>query len=278
MASISNLTPRRAASARATAPAAQRALVSGDALVLEGVTRAFGALRAVDDVSLSVAAGQKYAVLGSNGAGKTTLFNAITGDFPPTAGRILFFGEDITRLPPHQRIRKGLRRTYQSSLLFKDLSVRDNLFLAVRGVGNNRFSCWRAGPAHPSQLATDDILQRVRLDHLALELVGNLAHGQQRQLEIGMALAGAPRLILFDEPAAGLSPAERRELVALLRGLPAHMSFVLIEHDLDIALRVVQQVTVMHNGRVLRHGTPEQIENDAQVQAIYMGAAHGGAH
>jgi len=274
MASISQLTPRRAQAQRAASAAAPKPLMSGDALVLEGVTRAFGALRAVDDVSLSVAAGQKYAVLGSNGAGKTTLFNAITGDFPPTAGRILFFGEDITALQPHERIRKGLRRTYQSSLLFKDLSVRDNLFLAVRGVGNSRFSVLRAGPAHPTQQATEDILQRVRLDLIAHELVGNLAHGQQRQLEIGMALAGAPRLILFDEPAAGLSLAERRELVALLRGLPAHMSFVLIEHDLDIALRVVERVTVMHNGRVLRHGTPEQIENDAQVQAIYMGGKH----
>jgi len=264
--------------AGATAPAANKPLMSGDALVLEGVTRAFGALRAVDDVSLTVAAGQKYAVLGSNGAGKTTLFNAITGDFPPTAGRILFFGEDITALQPYERIRKGLRRTYQSSLLFKELSVRDNLFLAVRGVGSARFSFWRAPAAHASQLATDDILNRVRLDHLAHELVGNLAHGQQRQLEIGMALAGAPRLILFDEPAAGLSPAERRELVALLRGLPAHMSFVLIEHDLDIALRVVERVTVMHNGLVLKHGTPDEIENDAQVQAIYMGGKQGSAH
>jgi branched-chain amino acid transport system ATP-binding protein len=115
-------------------------LASSDALVLAGVTRTFGALRAVDDVSLAVAAGQKYAVLGSNGAGKTTLFNAITGDFPPTAGRIHFFGEDITELPPYERIRKGLRRTYQSSLLFRELTVRDNLFLAVRGVANGRFS------------------------------------------------------------------------------------------------------------------------------------------
>ena len=113
------------------------------------MTRAFGALRAVDDVSFSVAAGEKYAILGSNGAGKTTLFNAITGDFPPTAGRIHFFGEDITELPPHERIRKGLRRTYQSSLLFRDLTVRDNLFLAVRGVASGRFSFWRAG-ARPS--------------------------------------------------------------------------------------------------------------------------------
>src|SRR5437868_14075461 len=275
MASITSLRTASTRSAAAPGPmAASGQLLSGDALTLSGVTRAFGALRAVDDVSLNVAAGQKYAILGSNGAGKTTLFNAVTGDFPPTAGRIHFFGEDITELPPHERIRKGLRRTYQSSLLFRELSVRDNLFLAVRGIANGRFSFLRARAGHASTLATNDLLERARLSHIADERVANLAHGQQRQLEIGMALAGAPRLILFDEPAAGLSPVERRELVALLGSLPAHMSFVLIEHDLDIALRVVDRVTVMHNGRVLRTGTPGEIENDAQVQAIYMGSRH----
>ena len=276
MASITSLRSSASRGGAATAPAAGAGaqLLSGDALTLSGVTRAFGALRAVDDVSFNVAAGEKYAVLGSNGAGKTTLFNAISGDFPPTAGRILFFGEDITALAPHERIRKGLRRTYQSSLLFRDLTVRDNLFLAVRGVASGRHSFRRPGRGHPSTVSTDDLLERTRLTHLAGERVGNLAHGQQRQLEIGMALAGAPRLILFDEPAAGLSPAERRELVKLLASLPAHMSFVLIEHDLDIALRVVDRVTVMHNGRVLRTGLPDEIENDAQVQAIYMGSRH----
>jgi branched-chain amino acid transport system ATP-binding protein len=275
MAAITSLRPQ-ASGPRSTAPspAAAGPLLSGDALILRGVTRAFGAVRAVDDVSMSVAAGQKHAVLGSNGAGKTTLFNAITGDFPPSAGSIHFFGEDITALPPHERIRKGLRRTYQSSLLFRDLSVRDNLFLAVRGVASGRFSFLPARATHASTVATQDLLERVRLTHIADELVSTLAHGQQRQLEIGMALAGAPRLILFDEPAAGLSPAERRELVQLLTSLPAHMSFVLIEHDLDIALRVVDRVTVMHNGRVLREGTPGEIENDPEVQAIYMGSKH----
>ena len=272
MATITPLKPGAARGGAASGAGTQ--LLSGDALRLDGVTRAFGALRAVDDVSLTVAAGQKYAILGSNGAGKTTLFNAVTGDFPPTAGRIHFFGEDITELAPQDRIRKGLRRTYQSSLLFRDLTVRDNLFLAVRGVASGRFSFLRARGGHASTRATRDLLDRTRLSHIADERVANLAHGQQRQLEIGMALAGAPRLILFDEPAAGLSPAERRELVALLASLPAHMSFVLIEHDLDIALRVVDRVTVMHNGRVLRTGSPSEIENDAEVQAIYMGSKH----
>ncbi len=275
---MASITALRSAITTAVMPRPPQAgevpLMSSEALVLEGVTRAFGALRAVDDVSLSVLAGEKRAILGANGAGKTTLFNAITGDFPPTTGRIRFFGEDITHMDPFERIRKGMRRTYQSSLLFKDLSVRDNLFLAVRGVSNSRFSLRRPGPGHPSSVATQELLERGRLTHIADEMVSNLAHGQQRQLEIAMALAGAPRLILFDEPAAGLSPAERRELVLLLTSLPSHMSFVLIEHDLEIALRVVERVTVMHNGSVIKTGTPSEIENDQQVQAIYMGGKH----
>src|SRR5216684_497481 len=259
-------------------PSSVKPLASGDALVLESVSRAFGALRAIEDISFSVAVGERRAVLGANGAGKTTLFNAITGDFPPTAGRVRFFGEDITDLPPYERIRRGLRRTYQSSLLFRELSVRDNLFLAVRGVGRGRYSFIRPRANHASRVATQDLLERVRLTQVADELVASLSHGQQRQLEIGMALAGAPRLILFDEPAAGLSPGERRELVLLLTAFPAHMGFILIEHDLDVALRVVERVTIMHNGRVLKHGTPAEIESDAEVQAIYMGGGRTGGH
>src|SRR5215469_8087867 len=252
-------------------PSGARPLASGDALVLEGVTRTFGALKAIEDVSLSVAAGERRALIGANGAGKTTLFNAITGDFPPTAGRVRFFGEDVTAMPPHERIRMGLRRTYQSSLLFRDLTVRDNLFLAVRGVARGRFGFLRPRATHASLLATEDLLQRVRLQAVADQPVSALSHGQQRQLEIGMALAGAPRFILFDEPAAGLSPAERRELVQILTALPRHIGYIIIEHDLDVALRVVEMVTVMHNGGIFKHGTPAEIENDPDVQQIYLG-------
>jgi branched-chain amino acid transport system ATP-binding protein len=186
---------------------------------------------------------------------------------------VLFFGDDVTTMPPYERIRAGLRRTYQSSLLFRELSVRDNLFLAVRGVSRGRFSFIKRRRS-TTRAAADDLLERVRLTHVADQPVASLAHGQQRQLEIGMALAGAPRLILFDEPAAGLSPAERAELVQLFDALPAHIGFILIEHDLDIALRVVERVTVLHNGRLFKEGTPGEIENDADVQAIYMGGAH----
>ncbi len=244
------------------------------ALELKGVGRTFGALQALKDVNLRVTAGERRAVLGANGAGKTTLFNAITGDFPPTSGTISFFGEDITDLPVHQRIRRGLRRTYQQSRLFMSLSVLDNLFLALRGVSQGRFSFRRPSPDDKMVDLAEKTARFVRLHGVRHQPVGELSHGQQRQLEIGMALAGAPRMLLLDEPAAGLSPAERANLLSLLNGLPKHIGFIIIEHDLEIALKAVESVTVMHNGAIFREGTPSQIQEDPEVQAIYLGKDH----
>ena len=253
-------------------PSGVRPLASGDALVLEGVTRAFGALKAIEDVSFSVGAGERRAVLGANGAGKTTLFNAITGDFPPSAGRVRFFGEDITELPMHDRIRRGLRRTYQSSLLFRQLSVRDNLFLAVRGVSRNRYSFIRPRAGHPSRDATQDLLERVRLTDVADELVASLSHGQQRQLEIGMALAGAPRLILFDEPAAGLSAEEIARLSTLLLAIArAGTGVLLVEHHPDLIFDICHHITVLNLGKTLAAGTPAEIRSHREVVNAYLG-------
>jgi len=248
---------------------------SAHALVLEGVSRTFGALAALSNVDLRVEAGERRGILGANGAGKTTLFNAITGDFPPTKGCIRFFGEDVTALPPYDRIRRGLRRTYQTFMLFRGLSVLDTLYLAARGVSRGRFSLLRPKTDDAALESARELAHAVRLDHLMETLVNDLSHGQQRQLEIGIALAGAPRFILFDEPAAGLSPAERRELVQLLISLPRHIGFIIIEHDLDVALRVVDQVTVMHNGAIFKHGTPAEIQDDPDVRRIYLGGRHG---
>jgi branched-chain amino acid transport system ATP-binding protein len=245
------------------------------ALLLEGVSRSFGALCALDNVDLVVEAGERRGILGANGAGKTTLFNAITGDFPPTTGRIRFFGEDVTRLPAYERIRRGLRRTYQNSMLFRGLVVLDNLYLAACGVSRGRLSFLRPRDDDAALQSARDLAHAVHLDGVAGQLVSELSHGQQRQLEIGMALAGAPRFILFDEPAAGLSPPERRELVQILGALPTHIGFIIIEHDLDVALRVVEKVTVMHNGAIFKHGTPAEIQADPDVQRIYLGARHG---
>ncbi|MBV8442340.1 MAG: ABC transporter ATP-binding protein [Hyphomicrobiales bacterium] len=248
---------------------------SAFALELEGVGRQFGALVALVDVTLRVGAGEHRAVLGSNGAGKTTLFNAVTGDFPPTAGRIRFFGEDVTTFPVHERIRRGLRRTYQISQLFAGLTVIDSIFVACCGVSRSRMSLARPTATDATMAQARTIAHSVHLDDLLEKPVSILAHGQQRQLEIALALTGAPRFILLDEPAAGLSPAERRDLVAILQALPAHIGYIIIEHDLDVALQVASYVTIMHNGRVFKEGAPREIEDDDDVQAIYLGAAHG---
>ena len=245
------------------------------ALELEAVSRHFGALVALADINLTVRPGERRAVLGSNGAGKTTLFNAITGDFPPTTGRVRLFGEDVTALPVHERIRRGLRRTYQISLLFGGLSVIENIYLACRGVGRRRFSLRRPAPSDSAMQLAETLLEAVHLDAARDLQVATLSHGQQRQLEIALALAGAPRLILFDEPAAGLSPAERAELVEILQALPEHIGYIIIEHDMDVALRVAENVTMLHNGRVFKEGTPAEIESDPEVQELYLGQRHG---
>jgi branched-chain amino acid transport system ATP-binding protein len=251
------------------------AVSTGSALELRGVTKMFGALAAISDVTITVRPGERRAVLGSNGAGKTTLFNCITGDFLPTSGTIRLFGEDVTTFPAHERIRRGLRRTYQISLLFTGLSVADNVYLACRGVSRARFSLLRPRKGDPLLTRAAELVEAVHLTAARDRLVSELSYGQQRQLEIALALAGAPRFILFDEPAAGLSPTERAELVTILTGLPAHIGFIIIEHDMDVALRVAESVTMMHNGRVFKEGTPQEIETDPEVQELYLGGGHG---
>ncbi|MAP19053.1 MAG: ABC transporter ATP-binding protein [Aurantimonas sp.] len=242
---------------------------------MRGVSKRFGALEALGGIDLKVRPGERHAVLGSNGAGKTTLFNCITGDFPPTTGAIRFFGEDVTEFPAQERIRRGLRRTYQISLLFSGLSVRDNVYLACRGVSRGRFSFRRPGNRDALVATAEDLVRTVNLGDVMGQTVADLSYGQQRQLEIAMALSGAPRFILFDEPAAGLSPTERRELIGILTGLPGHVGFIIIEHDMDVALRVSERVTMMHNGRVFKEGKPTEIEDDPEVQALYLGGGHG---
>jgi branched-chain amino acid transport system ATP-binding protein len=245
------------------------------AVTLHQVSRQFGAVQAVRGVSLQVAAGERRAILGPNGAGKTTLFNLICGDFAPTRGSIRLFGEDITRLRPHRRVRTGIGRTYQNSLLLDGLSVSDNLYLAVRGVRPLRFSVLRPRAGDLHRAAARQVAERVRLDHLLERPAGDLSHGQRRQLEVGMALAGNPRLLMLDEPGAGLSPAERPELLRLLQELPRSLTLVLIEHDMDIALPVADRVTVMKDGEVAVETTPDAVTDHPVVQAIYLGKGHG---
>ena len=181
----------------------------------------------------------------------------------------------MTAFPPYERIRRGLRRTYQISSLFAGLTVIDNVYLACRGVSRNRFSLLRPRSDDALVHAAETLVEAVHLTGVRDRIVGELAYGQQRQLEIALAMSGAPRFILFDEPAAGLSPTERRDLITILTSLPAHIGYIIIEHDMDVALRVVESVTMMHNGRVFKEGRPSEIEDDPEVQELYLGGGHG---
>jgi len=246
-------------------------------LRLRGIGRRFGGLHAVRDVDLDVAHGERRAILGPNGAGKTTLFNVISGDFPPSAGTIEFHGEDITELSPSARAKLGMGRTYQKSRLFLGLSVEDNLYLAVLGV--------KTGHLRPVRLKRRDGELRERARELArivgLEgceraLVGSLSHGQQRQLEVGLARAVNPTLMMLDEPASGLARGERGALTDLLLQLDPSITLILIEHDMDVALRVAERVTMMHDGRVIVEGTPDEIRANQTVHDLYLGRGNNG--
>jgi len=241
------------------------------ALNLSGVTRRFGSFVAVDNINMSIKKGERRAILGSNGAGKTTLFNLITGDFPLSEGCIEIEGVDSSTLPTHRRIQAGLRRTYQHALLFDSLSVRDTLLLAVVGV-QHKWHLFYPLKKNSKYLEKAEALAKVAGLHEKMDvLVGALSHGQKRQLEIGIALAGEPKIVLFDEPAAGLSPAERPVLTELLLSLPQDLSVILIEHDMDIALETSNIVSVMHNGKHLLEGDPEDVVHSDIVHEIYVG-------
>jgi len=244
-------------------------------LQLRGVGRRFGGLRAVADVTLAVKAGERRAILGPNGAGKTTLFNVISGEFPPTEGTIELFGRDVTHQPARLRARSGLSRTFQTSKLLLGLSVEDNLYLAVLGA--------RRGHLLPVRLPRLErrLRERARATAEAIGLadrlgtmVRELSHGERRQLEVGMAQASSPKLMMLDEPAAGLSPAERNRLTTQLMALDPNVTLILIEHDMDVALRVAQWVTMMHDGRIVVEGSPATIRDNKLVHDLYIGSRY----
>jgi branched-chain amino acid transport system ATP-binding protein len=248
--------------------------LSDSILRLDRVGVRFDALRAVDDVSLDVRRGERRAVIGPNGAGKTTLFNAITGVVPPSSGRVTFEGRDITRAPPHRRAAWGISRTFQITNLFPSLTVRQNMELAIRGLSPRKFSFFGLPAATGQERAqADSALALSRLAIRADSTVSELSYGEQRQLEIAMALAPNPRLLLLDEPAAGLSPAERVIVADIIRALPKDITIVLIEHDMDLVLSLVDWVTCLNNGQFLAEGTPAEIRSNADIQSVYLGKA-----
>ncbi len=243
------------------------------ALRLEGVTKHFGGLCAVDGVGLEVQPGERRALIGPNGAGKTTLFNLIAGALPVSSGRITLFGRDVTGASAHHRAAQGLARTFQITNLFPDLTVLENALLAIQAHTSSRFAMLRPARAFADlQARARATLDSVGLAGITDATVRNLSHGEQRQLEIGLALGGRPRLLLLDEPTAGLSPAESRLMADLLRRLDPAITVLMIEHDMDIALELSPRVTVLHYGCVIADGSRDEVRADSQVKEIYLGA------
>jgi len=237
------------------------------------VTKDFAGLRAVDGVALEVRPGERRALIGPNGAGKTTLFNLISGSLPVSSGRITLFGRDVTGSPAYRRAAQGLARTFQITNLFPDLTVLENCLLAVQAQTPTRFAMLRpVGAFTDLHAAARATLEAVGLAGIGDALVRNLSHGEQRQLEIALALAGRPRVLLLDEPTAGLSPAESRLMAGLLGRLDPAITVLMIEHDMDIALELSPRVTVLHYGRVIADGSRDEVKADPQVREIYLGA------
>jgi branched-chain amino acid transport system ATP-binding protein len=244
-------------------------------LRLRGVGRRFGGLHAVRDVDLQVFAGERRAVLGPNGAGKTTLFNVVAGDFPATTGRIELWGEDVGALPARSRAKLGMARTYQQSRLLGGLTVEDNIYLAVLGVGTGHLRPVRLGRDGEIRERARAAAASVAIDGKLDQLVASLSHGEHRQVALAMALAVRPQLLLLDEPASGLPRGERQLLTDLLLALPREITLILIEHDMDVALRVAERVTMMHDGRVIVEGTPAEIRANELVHDLYLGSSYG---
>jgi branched-chain amino acid transport system ATP-binding protein len=241
-------------------------------LDLDSVSREFGGLKAVDRVSLTLRAGDRHALIGPNGAGKTTLFNVISGELKATSGKILLFGSDVTSLPPYERAARGIARTFQISRLFPNLTVRENVLLACEALDRRKFSM------HVPLLSQADLVDRADgliaqfgLSDLGRDLARILSYGDQRKLELALSTAGKPKLLLLDEPMAGLPSGERGPILELLMRLEPRITVLLIEHDIDVAFGFADMVTVLCQGKVLAQGHKDEISANRSVQDIYLG-------
>ncbi len=231
--------------------------------------REFGGIKALAGVTLKVAEGERRAIIGPNGAGKTTLFNVLTGELEPTAGEVRLAGEDVTRLRPHELARRGVARMYQRNELFDPLPARDNVALAVAAAAGP-YRPFRSPPAS-ELVAAEELLQRVGLGARAAVAARALSHGERRQLELAVALARRPRVLLLDEPTAGMSPAETGRITELIRSLDRSLTLVIVEHDMDVVFRLAERITVLHEGRIIAEGTPAEVRGDTLVNEVYLG-------
>jgi branched-chain amino acid transport system ATP-binding protein len=241
-------------------------------LEVRGLTKTFGALRATDGIDLDVREGETHAVIGPNGAGKTTFISQLAGNLVPDAGSVRFAGQDITTLPAPKRARIGLARSFQITSVYPEFSALDNVALAVQARSGHSFRFWRpargdAALASPAM----QVLEQVGLKDRSHVLAANLAHGEQRQLEVAMALATEPRLLLLDEPMAGMGTEESQRMIALLSRLKQSKTIILVEHDMDAVFRLADRISVLVYGRIIATGTPQEIRANAEVRAAYLG-------
>jgi branched-chain amino acid transport system ATP-binding protein len=257
---------------------AEAAVAAGAAMTvlrLERLNKAFGSLVVTDDVDLTVAPGERHVIIGPNGAGKTSLVNQIGGQLQPSSGRILLKDRDITGLSPYRISRMGVARTFQRNNLFQNLSVIENIRLALairRGNPLNFFT--PVGRDKALSECAVDLMARVHIDGDGTRLVRNLSYGEQRQLEIAVALAGEPDLLLLDEPTSGMSPSETERMIGLIGTLPRTLSILMIEHDMKVVFSVADRITVLYYGKVLATGTPGEIQANTRVREVYLGMVH----
>ena len=245
-------------------------------LQLDGLTRYFGALGAVNGVTLAVERQERRAIIGPNGAGKTTLFNLVTGHLAPSGGRILFDGRSITGQPPHRVARQGISRSFQRTNLFPRLTVRENLRLAAAADGRGSYRLFGSVARLAEPLArAHEVAEAVGLALRLDDEAARLSYGEQRQLEVGVALATRPQLLMLDEPTAGMSPEETQRMTRLLAALPRAVTMLIIEHDMDVVFSLADRITVLHYGEVLVDGAPDAVRADARVYEVYLGTADG---
>jgi branched-chain amino acid transport system ATP-binding protein len=246
--------------------------MTGNAIDVIGLVKAFGGLRAVDGVSLTVPCGQRRILIGPNGAGKTTLFHCVTGTLRASGGQIMLFGHDVTALDEAGRTERGMGRTFQISNVFTDLSVEENLALAILGKSPDKWVMYRPVSSYADiRRRALEGLELVGLSHRADELVKLLSYGERRQLELALALQTRPEVLFLDEPCAGLSPSERQLLSRIISDLPRNITLMMIEHDMDVALALADHVTVLHRGRVILEGSPAEVQANPEVREVYFG-------
>ena len=244
-------------------------------LAIDHLTCAFGRLVVTDDLSLSIGEGERHVIIGPNGAGKTSLINQIGGQLRPSAGRILLHGRDVTGQSPSRISRLGVARTFQRNNLFQNLSVAENLRLALAVRFGNPLDFFSVAARDETLVARiRQLLQQVHLDERNARIVRTLSYGEQRQLEVAVALASEPKLLLLDEPTSGMSPAETARMIELIAALPRSLSVLMIEHDMTVVFSIADRITVLYYGKILASGSPDEIRADARVREVYLGVAH----